>query len=175
MKLSGLWPSVLNPCPLNFRQEWAMCFSQWITLLSVIESPSNSWVLPVRKLDEPSSCCSRWLLSFTLGSQAHWVVRGWRLPPACPPTSMSLLTLILTKWTFPKSSWIQTLSQDEIYYPLVQSYDKVLSEKCDESSDVLETHPESVRIFPLYLKMLNKLGALEVRVTHLDSKVPLLR
>lgn len=79
---------------------------------------------------------------FTLGSQSALSEGsedgGYLLPVPQPP--VILWPLILTKWTFIQSSWIQTLSQDEIYYPLVQSYiTKVLS-RYDESSDVLETH-----------------------------------
>lgn len=78
---------------------------------------------------------------FTLGSQSALIESsedGGYLLPVPQPQRVSGLSSY--KMDIPKSSWIQTLSQDEIYYPLVQSYDKVLSEKC-EANQVMFLRP----------------------------------
>ena len=96
------------------------------------ESPSGPSVFPVRKLDDHHHAAPGRFSPSTLGSQSalgEGSEDGGYLLPA--PNLNESLASLPTKWTFSQSSWIQTLSRDEIYYPLVQSYGKVLSEKLE--------------------------------------------
>ena len=179
MKLSGLWPSVLKSLPPNFRQN-ELC-------ASLSEPPSFLWGESPSGPSGPPSKKAGWTIFMLLPAglacspwapKAHWV-KGQRMEAtSClSPNLNESLASHPYKMDIPQklmdsdsvAGWNLLSFGSKLWQSLVW-------EMWSESSDVLEAHPENVRIFPLYLKMLNKLGALgEWSPPHPNSKFPFLR
>lgn len=159
--------------------EWtvAICFEipapnfRWSELCTSLSEPASFlWgeslsgpsVFPVSKLDDHHHDALGRFSPFTLGSQSalgEGSEDGGYLLPAPQPQRVPGLSSY--KMDIPQklmdsdavTGWNLLSFGSKLWQSLV-------CETWNKSRDVLETHPENISIFPLYSKMLNKLGAL---------------